>query len=1058
VIANPTPQLDERDATALLAALLRRIPAYVPTWHPAPGQPSQAMLQIVARYMQVLIERLNKAPDKNRLAFLDLLGESLIPPRGARAPLVFTFTPPATPPTQSTAASPAGSPAATILAALAVPPPPAPLVLPSVNVRVRAATQVAARAADGSPLVFETENDIALTGASIAQIVSLWPGRDAFTDHTPSLKAGQSFVLFDKGFPTPHVLYLADENYLTLKGRSTVEVTFDLLAPGSESLPGLAWEYWDGQAWHPFGDPDDAASIVDGTAGLTRRGIVLLQSDCVDTSATSVAGINAHWLRARVLGPWPPNFARQDAIIKQVRVNTVIERLLTSTGTISAPVDVRHLPPDAGVHPDLAFADGINLDLSKAFSPFGQAPRPGSAFYLASEEVFSKPGAQVRLAIALTTPLVGTGANPAIGSPPTVLWEYWDGGAWRNLDPVAVFDSLISEAAPAPDFTRDGLFGFSVPDQGVPVSSINGKPGRWIRARITSGDYAVRTHVPLPAPPATLLAVSASSPVLTIVENHPPLVADLRLAYVYRSPRAVPERCLTYNDFAFVDRSADVRWPGPGFAAFTAVADLTPTLYLGFDKALPVDVVSVYLEVLAADLLPPGPPLIWEYWNGQAWFELGVTDDTAHFVQPGMLAFVGPADAVAMARFDAPLYWVRGRLRDDGDPLASVLGGVFPNAVWASQAQTFRDEQLGSGTGEPNQVFFLSHLPVLSGETIEVRELDGPRAAVELPILAREVDANNLRIQQDAAGQPQVWVRWQRRPHLYFSGPDDRDYVLEPISGRLLFGDGTNGRLLPPSTDNVVARAYRAGGGVAGNVAAGAITQLLGGIPYVSGVSNPTPAEGGADNETLDRVGVRGPQALRHRERALSASDYESLALEASPGVAVARALPATGPDGRPAAGWVKLIVVPNSQDAQPQPSLEMRRQVKTFLMDRSPADLHGLFVSGPTYLPVGVDVVLAPRDLGQAGPLDTAVSQALRSFFHPLTGGPDGQGWPFGRDVYLSDVAGALQRVPGVDYIQNLDLLLDSIPQGDVVVVPPERIVVAGAMRIRLVTTGAGR
>jgi hypothetical protein len=1058
VIANPTPQLDDRDAAAVLAALMRRIPAYVPTWHPAPGQPSQAILQVVARYVQVLIERLNAAPDKNRLAFLDLLGESLIPPRGARAPLVFTFTPPAPPPTQSTAATPAGSPAASILNALAVPPPPAPLILPSVNVRVRAATQVAAKAADGSPLVFETESDIALTGASLAQVVSLWPGRDAYTDHTPSLKAGESFVLFDKGFPTPHVVYLADENYLTLKGRSTVEIAFDLLAPGSESLPGLVWEYWDGQAWHPFGDPDDAASIVDGTAGLTRSGIVELESDCVDTSSVTVAGIRAHWLRVRVLGPLPPNFARQDATIKQIRVNTVIERLFTSSGGINAAVDVRQLPPGAGVRPDLAFADGVNLDLSKAFSPFGQAPRPGSTFYLSSQEVFSKPGAQVRLAISLTAPLVGPGANPAIGNRPTVLWEYWDGGTWRNLDPAAIFDSLISLAAPAPDFTRDGLFGFTVPDQAVPVSTINGKPGRWVRARITDGDYTVRTQVPLPLPPNAVLPAGATSPVLTIVENHPPLVADLRLAYVYRSPRAVPERCLTYNDFAFVDRSDDIRWPGPGFAAFTAVADLTPTLYLGFDRALPVDVVSMYVEVLAADLLPPGPPLIWEYWNGQIWSELGVSDDTAHLAQPGMLAFIGPADAAALARFDAPLYWVRGRLRDDGQPLPSVLGGVFPNAVWASQAQTYRDEQLGSGTGEPDQVFFLSHLPVLSGETIEVRELDGARAAVELPILAREVKADNLRIQQDAAGHPQVWVRWQRQPHLYFSGPDDRDYVLEPVSGRLLFGNGTNGRLLPAGTDNVVARAYRAGGGVAGNVAAGAITQLLGGIPYVSGVSNPTPAEGGADSETLARVGIRGPQALRHRERALSAADYESLALEASAGVAVARALPATGADGRPTPGWVKLIVVPNSQDAQPQPSLEMRRQVQTFVLDRAPADLHGLFVAGPTYLPVGVEVVLAPRDLSQAGPLDTAVSHILRGFFHPLTGGPDGRGWPFGRDVYLSDVAGALQRVAGVDYIQNLDLLLDSIPQGEVVMVPPDRIVVAGAMRVRLITTGAGR
>jgi hypothetical protein len=1045
VTAGPPPLLDSRDAGAILDALIRRIPAYVPTWRPAPGAPSQAILQVVARYMEVLVERLNAAPDKNRLAFLDLLGESLIPARGARAPVVFAFQPPAAPPAQSTVAAAPGSVAATILAALAVPPPPAPLALPPITIRVRAATQLAARAADGGSLIFETDNDIALTGARVAQVVSLWPGRDGFTDHTADLQAGRAVTLFDTRASTPHILYLADDNYLALNGRARVELTFDLLTPGSVPLPGLVWEYWDGQAWHPFGDPDQPVGVVDGTAGLTRSGIVVLDGDCIDTVATTVAGEKAHWLRARVAGPLPPDFARQDALIKQIRVNTVIQRLFGTTGGIDAPVDVQHLAPNAGMRPDLAFADSLKLDLSRAFTPFGPTPHPGSALYLSSEEIFSKPGAQVRLAIALTTPLVGPGANPAIDDRPTVLWEYWDGAAWRGLDPVAVFNPQVALAAPAPDFTRDGLFGFTVPDQGVPISAVNGVDGRWIRARITQGGYTRRA--------------STTAPAITIIEQHPPLVADLRLAYVYRSPRAVPRRLVTYNDFAYADHSDDIRWPGPGFAAFSPVADLTPTLYLGFDRGLPVDVVSLYFEMLTADLLPAGPPLLWEYWTGQAWAELAVQDDTAQLARPGMVAFVGPADAVVFPRFGPALFWVRARLRDDREPRSGVLGGVFPDAVWASQAQTVRDEQLGSGTGEPNQVFFLAHGPVLAGETIEIRELDGPRAAVELPILARDVAPDDLRVQPAATGQPaQVWVRWRRQPHLYFSNPGDRHYVLEPVSGRLLFGDGTNGRLLPPGTDNVVARLYRAGGGVAGNVPAGAIGQVLAGIPYVSGVTNPSPAEGGAESESLARVAVRGPQAFRHRERALSAADYESLALEASAGVAVARALPARDAAGHPAPGCVTVIVVPNSQDSRPQPSLEMRRQIQTFLLARAPADLRALLVIGPTYLPVGVDVVLAPRDLSQAGPIGTLVNQKLQAFFHPLTGGPDGQGWPFGRDVFLSDVAGALHGVAGVDYVQHLDLLLDGIPQGELVAIPPDRIVVAGAMRVRVLTPEAAR
>jgi hypothetical protein len=102
-----------------------------------------------------------------------------------------------------------------------------------------------------------------------------------------------------------------------------------------------------------------------------------------------------------------------------------------------------------------------------------------------------------------------------------------------------------------------------------------------------------------------------------------------------------------------------------------------------------------------------------------------------------------------------------------------------------------------------------------------------------------------------------------------------------------------------------------------------------------------------------------------------------------------------------------------------------------------------------PNYLPVGVSASVAAQQIDQSGIVKTAVIAALNQFFHPLYGGPDGRGWPFGRDVYLSDVAKILEAVDGVDYVQHLELLLDLIPAGDQVTVPPERMVAAGPMLI---------
>jgi hypothetical protein len=300
---------------------------------------------------------------------------------------------------------------------------------------VGAGTQVAARAPDGSQLVFETEHDIGLCGASLTQLVSLWPGTDTFADHSSRLAPGGAFALFTGGAVTPHVLYLADDNDLALKGASTVEITFDLPTPGSQALKGATWEYWDSKNWHPFGDP--AAPVIDGTAGLTRSGVIQLHDECTETAKTTVAGMQSYWIRCRMTGPLLPDFARQDATVKSIRINTVVERLFADAGGIDAPVDVQRLPPTAGLRPDLAFADASSLDLSKAFLPFGQAPRPGSALYIACDEAFSKPGAQVRLAIAMTRPA------PQIDAPPGVRWEYWDGARWLDLILTAIHNPNI---------------------------------------------------------------------------------------------------------------------------------------------------------------------------------------------------------------------------------------------------------------------------------------------------------------------------------------------------------------------------------------------------------------------------------------------------------------------------------------------------------------------------------------------------------------------------------------------------------------------------------------
>ena len=1033
---TPDPRLDPTDEASALEALLARSPGYLPGFAPEPGSPGHALLAIVARYREVLARRLDRLPDKDALAFLDLMGESPVGPRAARAPVVFRFEPPSAP------ALPDAVLAA--MAAMGVPAPAATPV-PPVAVRVPAGTSVAAPpAGGGEPITFETEQDIGLAAGPLAQACSLVPGRDGYADHTADLAAGRPFAAFAADATTPHLLYLGHDTLLALNGRVAIEVEFRLASPGNRPL-ALIWEYYDGKAWRPFGEPDLIGApdaTVDGTLGLTRSGVVTLRSDNARGKPTTVAGVGTNWIRARAAAPLIPDAGRVDARVDRVRVGVDSGRLLDPALGFEPTFDAARpfagfaeavrKDPGRGLRPDLALAQGAPADVTKPFGPFGPTPAQGADFAFSSEEVFSKPGADVLLLVVADPP-----ADPQASPSATLAWEFWDGLGWAPL-PVELRQGDGGRGA---RFDGPALFAFRVPDSAIPRSRLQNQDGRWVRVRVDSGDFSVANVVKVPIK-------DDQTATLTFTTNVTPLIRDLRLSYVHSPGRQAPAACVSVNDFA---EAAHPDASATPFVPFRAVADRTAALYLGFGQPPPADFVSLYFQAEPAAAAARRPPLAWEAWDGDAWVELATRDDTSDLSRAGMLAIVGLGGGPGsrLARFGRPLWWVRGRMRDDAEPPPCVLRGIHLNAVWASQSQTVRDEVLGSGSGEPSQGFNALRPPVLEGEAVEVRELEGLRAAVELPTLAREVPADRLRVVSDPRGRPrEVWVRWEGRESPYGIAPGERAYVVERTRGRIVFGAG---RPLPPGRDNVLLRSYRTGGGASGNVPAGAISQLLAGLPFVPGVTNPVAAEAGADGETMAEVRARGPGSLRDRGRAVSASDYEALAREASPAVAVARVVP--GPTSS-APGAVTLMIMPRSRDPRPRPSDGLARLVRDYVRARTPAELAGLAVVGPSYWNVGANVAFAPVDPTASGPVALAVGEALAGFLHPLTGGPEGRGWPPGRAVHLSDASAVVEAVPGVDHAVTLELTRDGIPQGGSVEVPADRVVVAGEIRV-LVAAG---
>jgi hypothetical protein len=73
----------------------------------------------------------------------------------------------------------------------------------------------------------------------------------------------------------------------------------------------------------------------------------------------------------------------------------------------------------------------------------------------------------------------------------------------------------------------------------------------------------------------------------------------------------------------------------------------------------------------------------------------------------------------------------------------------------------------------------------------------------------------------------------------------------------------------------------------------------------------------------------------------------------------------------------------------------------------------------------VTVEATVVPTSFEEADAVGDRVSTALERFLHPLTGGPDGQGWAFGRKPHGSDLSALIEAVEGVDHVRALTVRL---------------------------------
>jgi len=305
-------------------------------------------------------------------------------------------------------------------------------------------------------------------------------------------------------------------------------------------------------------------------------------------------------------------------------------------------------------------------------------------------------------------------------------------------------------------------------------------------------------------------------------------------------------------------------------------------------------------------------------------------------------------------------------------------------------------------------------------------------------------------------------TKWNRVAILEKAGPNDNVFEVLYLGGktRIRFGNDIAGK--SPLAGDQISVGYRIGGGIRGRIGAATIneTRPVTPLPPLSATvealfRNPTPSQGGTDEETIDHAKRRAPAEFATHDSIVTGADYGTLAENYSHPVygTVAKAL------GTIRTGIDKDLAT-IAEEVRAAPSVEAAVEImKTDFVNRNIVEVYVL-AEGPNNVPIApntglkqglttffsdlnvltdevrvldgkikfIDVqatIIVDRN-ADAGTVKINVQNVINTFF-------DINNFGFGTPLYLSNLYKQIQDVDGVKYVNIYSPSNDIIPTDDV-------------------------
>lgn len=434
----------------------------------------------------------------------------------------------------------------------------------------------------------------------------------------------------------------------------------------------------------------------------------------------------------------------------------------------------------------------------------------------------------------------------------------------------------------------------------------------------------------------------------------------------------------------------------------------------------PIDYTQSDFESLRCDLVARIPQLT------PAWTDLNPTD-------PGMVLlelFCGLADMLAryLDELASEAYLSTAQHRQNVINLCALIGYQLKGPVAASTTLTFtsdqnldRDLTISQGT-HCRAIFPEGDLDFLTTQAVTIPRGErvghvSARQGIEhtdtFEATGQSFQSYQLTQKDIAEGSIAITVgeqAFQIVPHFQESDAQSPHLVITRNAKGIItldFGDGGRGAI--PANQATIKATYLRTSGKAGNLAANTIKQLMSLVndqnaPASLKVTNTVPATGGADAQDHTEARKQAPAQIQSLYKAVTATDYQALAL-GFPGVAkVALVDLETCPSIH--RYLVNLVIAPNGGGP---PSQALLDDLAAFLDQRKTITTEvRLFQAQYIAIPVRGNVFYFAGQDAQA--VKDRTEAALQAFF-------DFDAVDFSQNIHTSDIITVIDQIEGVSH-----------------------------------------